>query len=105
MSPDQWLGHLKADTIIAFFGFNSSFNGPAGLENFKGELGGFIKHTLKQQLQRQARPQAGHCHLPAPSKMSPTFTTHLTPRSANKNLGLYTEAMKEVCCRAWRSFH
>ena len=30
MTPDQWLGHLKADTIIAFFGFNSSFNGPAG---------------------------------------------------------------------------
>ena len=29
MSPDQWLSHLKADTIIAFFGFN--FTAPASL--------------------------------------------------------------------------
>ncbi|MDC1406541.1 hypothetical protein N8314_03235, partial [Akkermansiaceae bacterium] len=57
MSPDQWLSHLKADTVIAFFGFNSSFNGPAGLENFKGELSGFIKHTLKQNYNGKTAPK------------------------------------------------
>ncbi len=27
-TPDQWLTHLKADTIVAFFGYNESFDGP-----------------------------------------------------------------------------
>jgi hypothetical protein len=29
-TPDQWLHHLKADTIVAFFGYNESFGGPSG---------------------------------------------------------------------------
>ena len=28
-TPDQWLTHLQADTIVAFFGYNESFDGPA----------------------------------------------------------------------------
>ncbi|MDB4393492.1 dehydrogenase, partial [bacterium] len=42
-TPDEWLTRLKPDVIIAFFGYNESFNGPAGLENFKGELRAFIQ--------------------------------------------------------------
>jgi hypothetical protein len=48
-TPDQWLTTVKADTILAFFGYNESFDGPAGLENFKGELAAFITHTLSQK--------------------------------------------------------
>ena len=29
-TPDQWLTRLKADIILAFFGYNESFNGPEG---------------------------------------------------------------------------
>jgi hypothetical protein len=29
-TPDQWLTRLKADVIIAFFGYNESFQGEAG---------------------------------------------------------------------------
>src|SRR5690606_5730764 len=47
-TPDQWLTRLKADIIIAFFGYNESFRGKEGLENFKGELEAFIQHTLAQ---------------------------------------------------------
>src|SRR6186997_2957518 len=32
-TPDQWIGRHKADIIIAFFGFNESFQGKKGLEN------------------------------------------------------------------------
>ena len=37
-TPDQWLTHLKADTIIAFFGYNESFDGPTRVANFEAEL-------------------------------------------------------------------
>src|SRR5688572_13803651 len=47
-TPDQWLERHKADIIIAFFGFNESFQGQQGLENYKAELEAFIKHTLRQ---------------------------------------------------------
>src|SRR3954471_21970102 len=36
---------LKADVVLAFFGFNESFGGEAGLEKFKNNLDAFIKET------------------------------------------------------------
>src|SRR3546814_327534 len=56
-TPDQWLTRLKADVIIGFFGYSESFHGEEWLENFKGELGAFIKHTLAQQYNGQSSPQ------------------------------------------------
>ena len=96
MTPDQWLGHLKADTIIAFFGFNSSFNGPAGVENFKGELGGFIKHTLAQQYNGKPAPKLA---IVSPTAFEDVSHIYDAPDATitNANLALYTEAMKEVC--------
>jgi hypothetical protein len=37
-TPDQWLTHLKADTIVGFFGYNESFDGPSKVGNFEAEL-------------------------------------------------------------------
>src|SRR2546428_491783 len=37
-SPDDWLAKTRADVIFAFFGFNETFNGQAGLEKFKPKL-------------------------------------------------------------------
>ncbi|MGH8639961.1 MAG: hypothetical protein ACREUZ_22780, partial [Burkholderiales bacterium] len=62
-TPDEWLSgraepiggyqanrfegtNTRADVIFAFFGYNESFAGKAGLEAFKQELGDWIKHTL-----------------------------------------------------------
>ena len=42
-SPDDWLRHVEADVVFAMFGFNESFNGPAGVDQFKKELREFIK--------------------------------------------------------------
>src|SRR5688572_21525452 len=56
-SPDEWLSRHKADIIIAFFGFNESFEGKAGLENYKAELDAFIKHILSQKYNGSSRPE------------------------------------------------
>ena len=48
-SPDEWLMELKADTIIAFFGYNESFDGLDKVENFHDELDAFVLHSLKQK--------------------------------------------------------
>ena len=37
-TPDQHLSMQKADVILAFFGFNESFNGPEGLNTFEQEV-------------------------------------------------------------------
>ncbi len=96
MTPDQWLSHLKADTIIAFFGFNSSFNGPAGLESFKGELTGFIKHTLSQNYNGKSAPKLAIVSPTAYQNLSDKYNTP-DGVQANINLGLYTKAMQDVC--------
>ena len=36
--PDEWLTRLEADVILAFFGYNESFEGKDGVDNFKAEL-------------------------------------------------------------------
>jgi len=51
-SPDEWLTIVKANTIVAFFGFNESFDGMDGLGNFKNELRAFVDHTLSRSYER-----------------------------------------------------
>ena len=51
-SPDEWLTIIKAKTIVAFFGFNESFDGPEGVENFRNELSAFVDHTLSRSYER-----------------------------------------------------
>ena len=58
-SPDTWLKHTKADVVFAFFGYNESFRGKAGLDKFKNDLDDFIKKTLRAEIQRQERSAAG----------------------------------------------
>ena len=54
--PDEWLTILEADTIVAFFGFNESFDGMEGLENFKNELSALVDHTLKSAYNGESSP-------------------------------------------------
>jgi hypothetical protein len=37
-TPDQWLTGLKADIVLAWFGYAESFKGDAGLADFLAEL-------------------------------------------------------------------
>ena len=94
-SPDQWLTNLEADIILAFFGYNESFQGEAGLDNFKSELDGFVKHTLSQQYNGGSAPQL--------VLVSPIGFEDLSDKfdlpdgmTQNANLLLYTNAIEEV---------
>ncbi len=94
-TEDEWLTELKADVILAFFGYNESFEGPDGLENYKAELRAFIAHTKNQKYNGKSAPQL--------ALISPIAYEDLSSKmdlpngeKENKNLKLYTDAMREV---------
>jgi glucose/arabinose dehydrogenase/mono/diheme cytochrome c family protein len=94
-TPDQWLSLLKADVIVAFFGYSESFQGRAGLENYKAELDAFVKHTLNQTYNGKSAPQL--------ALVSPIAFEDLSAKmdlpdgvNENKNLGMYSDAMRDV---------
>ncbi|BCX48871.1 cytochrome c [Haloferula helveola] len=94
-TPDQWLETVKADTIIAFFGYNESFDGEAGLDAYKGELAAFVDHTLAQKYNGKAAPRLV---LVSPIAYEDLSDERDLPDGVaeNQNLALYTKAMAEV---------
>jgi len=73
-TPDEWLSgnpepiggysenrfagvNTKADVIFAFFGYNESFGGDAGLPKFKTDLAEWITHTLAQKYNGKSAPR------------------------------------------------
>ncbi|WP_439627918.1 PVC-type heme-binding CxxCH protein [Gemmata sp.] len=122
-SADQWLGgkapipqpnqvadksaanenrfenvNTKPDVILAFFGYNESFAGEAGLPKFKADLEAFIKHQQSQKYNGKSAPRV--------VLFSPiAFEDHKSPNlpkgeETNKNLELYAKAMGEVAAAA-----
>lgn len=96
--PDQWLSKHKADIIVALFGYNESFLGKAGVENYKAELDAFIKHTLKQQYNGVSAPQLA---MVSPIAFENLSNKHDLPdgKTENANLSMYSDAMKEVALK------
>ncbi|CAG5004108.1 hypothetical protein DYBT9275_03300 [Dyadobacter sp. CECT 9275] len=96
--PDQWLTRLKTDVIVAFFGYNESFQGPAGLANYKAELDAFIKYTLSQKYNGSTAPQLA---IVSPIAFEDLTAKYDLPdgKKENINLALYTKAMKEVAAQ------
>ncbi len=97
-TPDQWLTHLQADTIVAFFGYNESFDGPAKASNFEAELEAFAKHTLGKAYNGQAAPRLV---LVSPIAFEDLSATRDLPdgKKENANLALYTDAIRKVAKR------
>jgi glucose/arabinose dehydrogenase/lysophospholipase L1-like esterase len=110
-TPDEWLSaraepiggqpanrleaaNTKADVIFAFFGYNESYAGQAGLDTFRRQLGDWIKHTLAQRYNGKSAPRVvifspiAHENLKSPDLPD--------GRENNKRLELYTRAMGEV---------
>lgn len=94
-TEDEWLETLKADVIIGFFGFNESFNGPAGLENFKQELKGFIEHTKAYDYNKG---KGSTLVLVSPIAFEDLSGKYDLPdgKEINANIKLYTEAMDSI---------
>ena len=96
--PDEWITKNKADITIAMFGFDESFQGRAGLENYKAELDAFIKHTLKQKYNGVSAPQLAIVSPIAFEDLSKKFDLP-NGKTENINLMMYKDAMKEVAAR------
>jgi putative heme-binding domain-containing protein len=121
-SPDQWLAakqpipepnrlttrkgltdnrlertNTRADVIFAFFGYNESFAGEAGLDKFKSDLEGFIKRTLAQKYNGKSAPRLV---LFSPIAHEESHDRNLPDgKENNKRLALYTKAMAEVAAK------
>lgn len=84
----------RADVIFAFFGYNESWAGEAGLPKFKADLESFIKHTKGQKYNGKSAPRL--------VLFSPiAFENHRSPNLPegtlqNRNLERYTATMKDV---------
>ncbi|HQU42853.1 MAG TPA: GDSL-type esterase/lipase family protein, partial [Pirellulales bacterium] len=84
----------KADVVFAFFGFNESFAGKQGLEKFKQDLDGFVKHTLSQKYNGESAPKLV---LFSPIAHEDLHDPNLPDGSENNaRLKIYMQAMAEV---------
>lgn len=88
------LTNTKADLIFAFFGYNESYAGEAGLPQFKQTLDAQLKHMLGQKYNGRSAPRI--------VLFSPNAHENLKDRNLpdgsenNARLKLYTAAMAEV---------
>lgn len=98
-SPDEWLTRMKTSVVFAFFGYNESFAGEAGLPQFKTDLEQFLTHTLSQKYDGANPPRI--------ALFSPIAHEDLTARDRNlpdgkannERLKRYTAAMAEVAAK------
>src|SRR5688572_16790990 len=90
-SPDEWLKKEQADVILAFFGYNESFQGVDGLAQFRKDLDEFIKHTGDQQYSGKGSPRLV-LFSPAAAEQHPD-PNFRNGAELNANLQLYTLAM------------
>jgi glucose/arabinose dehydrogenase/azurin len=93
-TPDEWLTKTKTDVIFAYFGFNESFKGYEGLEQFKAELSLFLKETKAKNYSGKGNPRIVLFSPIANEKhRDPNLPD---PTANNTNLENYTAAMAEV---------
>ena len=110
-TPDEWLSgkpapiggyqenrfdgvNTQADVIFAFFGYNESYAGEAGLPAFRQQLTEWIKHTLSQQYNGRSAPRVV---LFSPIAHEDLVNPDLpNGRENNVRLELYTKAMGEI---------
>lgn len=90
----QHLTNAKADLIIAGYGFNESFRGQAGLQDFENNLHIFIASLRSHRYNGKSPPQIV---LVSPIAHEDLHDPNLPDgRANNKRIALYTAAMKRV---------
>ena len=93
--PHSHLAHSQADVVFAFFGYNESFDGQAGLDTFRRNLTQFITDTRSSTNTTARLPPRivlfspiAHENLRDPNLPSGSQN--------NERLAMYTAAMAEV---------
>lgn len=93
-SPDSHLKHSGASVVLMFFGFNESFRGEKGLDQFAQQLDELIKSTLKQDYSGKGAPRVV---VVSPIAFENTGNANLPDGKVhNANLELYTKRMSNV---------
>lgn len=93
-SSEEWLTRVKADVVFAFFGYNESFGGAAGLEKFRSDLKAFLENMRRQRYNGVCAPRVV---LFSPIAHENLRDPNLPNGDANnKNLKLYAEVMADV---------
>jgi putative heme-binding domain-containing protein len=93
-SPDEWLTRTRTDMVFAFFGYNESFAGDAGMPKFKQDLDAFVKQTLARKYNGKGVPRLV---LFSPIAHEDLHNPNLPDGKANnRRLEKYTAAMAEV---------
>ncbi len=88
------LNDEKPDVLVAVFGFNESFAGPAGLGKFKKDLEKFIKSRPTTKYNGKQAPKLV---LLSPIAHEDLKNPHITDgKKNNENIKLYTDAMAEL---------
>ena len=81
---------------VAFFGFNESFAGSDGIQNFKDELDAFVHHTLSRSYRKDGS-RAPRLVLASPIAMEHRDDFALPDATArNQMLAAYSKAMADV---------
>lgn len=84
----------KPDVLIAAFGFNESFAGPAGLPKFRRDLEKFLRDSAATKYNGKAAPKVV---LLSPIAQEDTKDPHLADgKKNNENIKLYADAMAEL---------
>ena len=94
-TPDEWLATVKADTILALFGYNESFDGFEGLDNYYNELNAWITHSNGQKYNGETAPRL---ILVSPIAFEDRSDDYDLPdgKQENRRLAAYTEVMRQV---------
>jgi putative heme-binding domain-containing protein len=92
---DMWLTKCSADVVFCFFGHNESLKGEAGLAGFATDLAAMIDHMRSQKYNGMSAPRL---MMFSPLAHEDHKSPHLPDGiENNKNLTMYTDAMREVC--------
>jgi putative heme-binding domain-containing protein len=93
-SPEEWLTKTQTSVVLAFFGYNESFGGEAGLPKFKQDLEAFLQKTKSAKYDGKQPPRivlfSPIAHEDLKNRNLPDGKTN------NARLELYTKAMGEV---------
>jgi len=87
--------HFHANVVLAYWGFNESFAGAAGLDTFKANLDGWLKKTLAADYGKGKVRVVLFSPIAHEDLKSAFFDAKIAAEN-NKNLALYTSAMATV---------
>ncbi len=97
---EQHLTHVKADVIFASFGFNESFAGEQGIEEFRQSLGSYVNGLRARAFNGKTAPKI--------VLVSPTANENITGVPAadrnNANLRAYTDVIRSVAAEQGVAF-